>query len=272
MANGCEVVSERSTMAYSGLKPVSSGEEKCAPGHFWGAGVRGGYIIHYVLSGTGVFYCGMGKYVLTKGQAFVIFPNTVVKYQADTKDPWHYAWVVFNGDEAKSVLEDLGVSVKKPVITSVDCKRAVELIRKMPRERGGVLSENLMFSSLLYELFSLLAENKTDDKTENIYLAAATRFVRAHYHEEVTVESLAAHVGISRKYLFAVFKHNLGISPKDYIIDYRMKKAREFLEDGKLSVAQVAYSVGYKDPLTFSRMFKAKMGVAPMTLLGGSHN
>ena len=82
------------------------------------------------------------------------------------------------------------------------------------------------------------------------------------------MESLASYVGISRKYLFAIFKNALGVSPKDYIIDYRMKKACEFLEDGNLSVSQVAYSVGYKDPLTFSRMFKAKLGVAPMTLRG----
>ena len=116
MANGCDVISERSTSAYNGLKPVSSGEEKCAPGHSWGAGVRGAYIIHYVLSGTGVFYCGMGKYTLTKGQAFVIFPNTVVKYQADLKDPWHYAWVVFQGDEAKEIFTNMGISIKNPKI------------------------------------------------------------------------------------------------------------------------------------------------------------
>ncbi len=266
MANGCEVTFERNTARYEGLKPVSSGEEKCSPGHYWGAGVRGNYIIHFVISGTGVFYCGTGKYTLTKGQAFVIFPNTVVKYQADTKDPWHYAWVVFGGEEARTVFDSLGVSVRDPIITSIDVKRAVDLIRKMPGERGGVLSENLRFSSLLYEFLSLLAENKTDDKTENVYLNAATRFIRAHYHEDVTVESLAEYIGISRKYLFAIFKNTLGVSPKEYIIDYRMKKACQFLEDGELSVSQVAYSVGYKDPLTFSKMFKARIGVAPMTL------
>ncbi|MBE6651499.1 MAG: AraC family transcriptional regulator [Ruminococcaceae bacterium] len=266
MANGCEAVFKRGTARNYGLKPVNSGEERCTPGHYWGAGVRGNYIIHYVISGKGVFYCGTGKYTLMKGQAFVIFPNTIVKYQADMKDPWHYAWVVFDGEEARSVFDGLGVTVKAPIITSLDGKRAVDLIRQMPRERGGVLSENLRFSSLLYEFLSLLAENKTDDRSENIYLNAATRFIRAHYHEDVTVESLAANVGISRKYLFVIFKNTLGISPKEYIIDYRMKKACEFLKDRNLSVSQVAYSVGYKDPLTFSRMFKTRFGVSPMML------
>ena len=43
------------------LVALSSGEEKCAPCHSWGAGVRSHYLIHYVISGKGVFYCGTNK-------------------------------------------------------------------------------------------------------------------------------------------------------------------------------------------------------------------
>jgi AraC-like DNA-binding protein len=55
----------------------------------------------------------------------------------------------------------------------------------------------------------------------------------------------------------------MGVSPKDYMLEYRMKKAVEFLADESLSIGNIAYSVGYKDPLTFSKMFKVKMGVSP---------
>lgn len=263
MKSGCETAFERSAVNKERLKPISSGEERCAPGHFWGAGVRGSYIIHYIISGTGVFYCGTNKHVLKKGQMFVIFPGTVVKYQADIKDPWHYAWVVFNGEEAKEVFGHMGVSPRSPIITVEDDKKTVDLIRRMPSERRGVLSEDLRFSALLYELMSVLTESASEDKSENAYINAATRYVRAHYPEELTVEQISSHVGISRKYLFAIFKNNLGISPKDYLMDYRIKKACELLEDKSLSIGNVAYSVGYTDQLTFSRMFKKRMGISP---------
>lgn len=264
MDSSCEIKFESASGRDSLLKPIGSGEEICSPGHFWGAGVRAHYVVHYIISGTGVFYCGANKYTLRKGDLFVIFPGTVVKYQADVKDPWHYAWAVFNGSEAATVFEHLGLSVRNPVMTVAEGKKLTELLRAMPEERGGSLSENLKFSSLLYEMMSLLVKDSSgEEKSENVYLIAATRYVRAHYPEDLTVEKIASHIGISRKYLFAIFKNSLGVSPKEYIVDYRMKKACEFLKDSNLSVGNVAYSVGYKDSLTFSRMFKTKMGRSP---------
>ncbi|MBQ8526177.1 MAG: AraC family transcriptional regulator [Clostridia bacterium] len=245
------------------LKPVNSGEELCVPGHSWGPGVRTSYIIHYVISGKGVFYCGQNKFTLKKGQIFVIFPNTIIKYQADRKDPWHYVWVVFNGDEAKAVFDHVGISLKNPVAAVSDGARLTEILRAMPRVRGAVMHENLRFSSLLYEAMSVIVDEDESEKSENIYLTTAVRYIKAHYYEDITVEQISSHVGISRKYLFSVFKNSLGVSPKDYIVDYRMKKACQLFNDRQLSVGNVAYSVGYKDPLTFSRMFKKKLGLSP---------
>jgi AraC family transcriptional regulator of arabinose operon len=96
-----------------------------------------------------------------------------------------------------------------------------------------------------------------------VYLTTATRYIKAHYTEDVTVDKVASYVGISRKYLFAIFKNTLNVSPKDYIINYRIEKACEFLKDFNVPIGNVAYSVGYKDPLTFSKMFKQKTGVSP---------
>lgn len=264
MSNLCADVYKSKKTAETLLKPVNTGEEICAPGHFWGPGVRAHYLIHYVISGRGVLYCGQKKYVLKTGQMFVIFPNTIVKYQADTENPWHYIWTVFGGDEAKEIFAYLDISPKNPVLTPCDSEKIVNIMRSMPRERGTNMYDNLRFSSLLYELMANLVNTTADDTDrENAYLTSATRYIRAHYQSDMTVERLASYIGISRKYLFAIFKNSLGVSPKDYIVDYRMKKAAGLLSDKNLTVSNVAYSVGYKDALTFSRMFKTKFGVSP---------
>lgn len=246
------------------LYPLDSGEERCAPLHLWGAGVRQHYLVHYVISGKGVFYCGGREYNIRKGQIFVIFPWTVIKYQADANDPWHYTWINFSGDEAGEIFSQMGITPENPVFTMKNGVQALEVIRNMPRERSSDMRINLEFSARLYEFMSLLMENlRVVEKSEDIYLSAAKRYIKSHYFDDITVEEVAAHVGISRKYLFAIFKRTLGISPKDYIVDYRMKRAVEFLGDEGLSVGNIAYSVGYKDPLTFSKIFKLKMGVSP---------
>jgi AraC-like DNA-binding protein len=216
------------------------------------------------VSGKGYLHCEGKDFTIREGQIFVIFPWTVIKYEADLKTPWCYSWVNFYGSEAEEVFSRLGISPREPVYTVKNGAEIHEVMREMPFERGADIEKNLDFSARLYELMSLIIKNTEGaDRGENLYLTAAKRYVRSHYFEDVTVEQIAAHVGISRKYLFAIFKSYLGVSPKDYIVSYRMKRAAELLENRDLRVGDVAYSVGYTDPLTFSKMFKLKMGVSP---------
>ena len=264
MDNRCNVSFDIPKKANYSVVPISCGNEKCLPGHEWGPGVRSHYLIHYIISGKGVFYCGPNKFTVNPGQIFVIYPGTIVKYRADEKYPWHYAWINFHGEEAKEIFSLLGISPNNPVYTVKNGSELLDVLLNMPSEKNAELWTNLKFTSKLYDFMSLLAENsRADNNRENGYLTTATRYIKAHYFEDLTVDQVAAHVGISRKYLFALFKKTLDFSPKDYILNYRIKRAKDFLKDENIPVGNIAYSVGYKDPLTFSKMFKQKTGVSP---------
>ena len=138
------------------------------------------------------------------------------------------------------------------------------LMRAMPRERSDSRYENLHFTSMLYEFMSPILKNCSDNEEgATTYFSVAVRFIKNHFGDSFTVDDVALYVGINRKYLHTVFKNACGKSPKEYIIDYRMKKACELLHQKELSVSNIAYSVGYSDPLMFSKMFKLKTGASP---------
>lgn len=262
--NPCETNFEPEKKTHNELYPLSSGEEHCKPKHTWGPGIRSYFLVHYVISGKGNFYCGPNKFKLEAGNMFFVFPHTVVKYQADKDDPWHYCWITFSGDDAYKLLSLAGISVNEPVIEIADAAKILSVLRAMPSERSESTPDNLHFASLLYEFVSLVLANQSDtDESESTYFSSAVRFIKNHFSDVFSVSDLALHVGINRKYLHSVFKNACGISPKEYIIDYRMKKACEFLHEKDLSVSTIAYSVGYSDPLMFSKMFKAKIGISP---------
>ncbi|MFD0672880.1 helix-turn-helix transcriptional regulator [Cohnella sp. GCM10027633] len=65
------------------------------------------------------------------------------------------------------------------------------------------------------------------------------------------------------KYFSYLFRKYVGIGPIDYLIQYRMNRARELLATGQFSVAEVARSVGYLDAYYFSRLFKKHAGLPP---------
>lgn len=248
----------------SALYPLLCDEEKCAPNHFWGPGVRANFVIHYIISGCGTFYCGPNKYELSAGDAFVIFPYTIVKYAASKSTPWHYTWVIFDGDEAANILSESGITVKNPVLRANQTSNFKNHICSMVHNNTDDLTGQLHFTSELYELLSLMTKKNGDkQKNENSFFDEAVQHIHNNFSEDITVDGISEKLGISRKYLYAIFKSACGRSPKEYIMDYRIEKSCDFLKNKSLPISSVAYSVGYPDPFVFSKMFKQKTGVSP---------
>ncbi len=264
MYNPCETQFKSESTAHRELYPLSSGEEQCKPKHTWGPGIRSYILVHYIISGKGTFHCGSNKYKLKAGNMFFVFPHTLVKYQADKEDPWHYCWVSFSSDEAYELLAGAGISIANPVIELSDPTKILAVLRGMPHERSESKTDNLHFVSMLYEFISLILQSRSEvTESETTYFSSSVRFIKNHFSDTFSVSDLALYVGINRKYLHKIFKDACGVSPKEYIIDYRMKKACEFLHEKELSISNIAYSVGYSDPLMFSKMFKRKLGISP---------
>ena len=60
-----------------------------------------------------------------------------------------------------------------------------------------------------------------------------------------------------------LFKNATDMTPQEYRLSFRMNKAKELLKDSSISVQNVAYSVGYNDPFSFSKFFKRETGLSP---------
>ena len=81
---------------------------------------------------------------------------------------------------------------------------------------------------------------------------------------EVTVDQLAAHVGMGRTSMYNKIKGLTGKSPVELIQDYRLEKATYYLKSGQYSVSETCYKVGFSDPGYFSRTFKKHFGISPV--------
>ena len=83
-------------------------------------------------------------------------------------------------------------------------------------------------------------------------------------NENLTVESLAEEMGMSRVQLFKKVKAATGDSPSSIIRKTRLERAAQILrKKGDLNISDVAYQVGFSNPKSFSRAFKDQFGVAP---------
>lgn len=254
------------------LKLYYCGMEDCAPGHSWGPGLKDHYKIHYVHRGRGVYRTPWQTYELSAGYGFLVSPDTVSSYQADLDEPWTYSWAAFNGVQAKHYLQRARLSPEQPVF---ECRRPEVIegcLQRMFEAGRSSPSRDMKLLGALYDFLSVLTDEAYEEgdmppeafvPMRDRYVKQALEFIETNYSRNFTIEELAQSIGLGRKYLSRLFKEALGVSPQHFLLRYRMDKASELMSNGELSIGQIAYSVGYKDQLLFSRMFKKMKGLAP---------
>jgi AraC-like DNA-binding protein len=246
-----------------------TGTEQCVPGHSWGPGIKDHYKILYVHSGKGIYRIGEEVYHLSKGFAFLLFPDRVAYYQADQDDPWSYSWVAFNGSQAKPYLLAAGFSPEHPVIACSKDQEIRQCLSRLFDAHQQCYSKPLQMTSALYAFLALVLESAGEPpvsqsgRTKDSYVAQAVSFMETNYSRSVTIEEMAHALGLNRKYLTSLFKSATGMPPQQYLCRYRMDKACGLLSETSLSIKEISYSVGYADQLLFSRMFKKAYSMSP---------
>lgn len=252
------------------LDVYECGTQQCTPNHFFGPSVKEYYKIHYINNGKGIFEINGQTYNLSKGQGFVIYPNTLVYYKADEEEPWEYTWVGFYGTNAENILRQCGFLGTSPIFKTPDEDFIYNCLNQMLNSDTMSLGRDSYLKGYLYLIFSkhmeltlyLKDENNTYDMKET-YIRKAIEFIERNYDKKITVESIADYVGIDSKYLWRLFNLILGISPVKVLLNKRVQKACELMNNPLLSIADISRSVGYADALQFSKMFKKIKGMSP---------
>lgn len=243
------------------LTVFNSGLQSCTPGHFWGPGIRDNYLIHLVLSGKGTYECEGNIYKLKAGDMFLIKPSQLVHYYADDVEPWEYYWVGFNGTYAQKIILNLPFTDNNPVYSPKGLESMKELLFQIYQHSGSTLANSVSMIGYLYLFLGKLIEentgiNRSLTETQSNYVIEAIKYIQFNYSNDISVDSIANAVGISRSHLYRVFISNLDQSPIDYLTEYRINEACNLLKNTNLSISQVAVSVGFFDQFYFSRVFK----------------
>lgn len=239
---------------------IQYGHEDCAPGYSIGNFVRSNYLIHYIHKGSGTYSVRGKEYKLKAHDAFLIYPDEITYYIASNDDPWEYSWVEFNGTGISKYFSATQFCADKPVM--LDVPKAEEAILKLSETDSDNAYE---ITGLLYSfLGAFVTDSPKSGSMADEYVKAALSYIHTFYYDTtINVDRISSYVGIDRSYLYRLFKEKMGVSPKKYIMEYKLKMAGKLLRETSLSIGQVALSVGFDDQLYFSTAFRSFFGKAP---------
>lgn len=94
-------------------------------------------------------------------------------------------------------------------------------------------------------------------------LRRAVKYLDGHFFSSITPYDVAKAAGISRPYLFKLFKEGLGISPHQYILKLRLDMAKRLLAGENFSIKEIAAECGFESLEVFYRQFKSAANTTP---------
>ena len=250
------------------------GWEKCDPSHSFGPAARNHYLFHLCLSGTGTLFANNTKgelitYQVKSGQGFMLFPHQICTYIADHEIPWEYVWVEFDGLRVKESIDSAGLTQNNPIYRS----RHKNIAETMKSELLYLVNHKdespfHLIGHLYLFIDSLIRSSSSTqigsgNSLRDFYIKEAFSFIEQNFQNDISIEDIAACCGLNRSYFGKIFHQNMGKTPQEFLMSYRMTKATELLKLTELSIADVGNAVGYPNQLHFSRAFKNIYGLSP---------
>ncbi len=244
------------------------GRQNYQPGEIVGPAVREHYLVHYCLSGRGIYRAQGIKYEIGPGEGFLILPGELTSYQADAQEPWSLIWVGFTGSRAADYLQCCGLRKDRCTFQCPQSQQLEACVDAMLGFDTAGAGNELLLLGELYVFLGWIAQSaqssaRRSRETAAEYVELAMEYIRSHFQEDLTVAKLARYEALNRSYLTTVFQNTINMSPQQYLMRFRMEWAAKMLCEDKLTVGEIARSCGYPDPLTFSKAFKRTLGVTP---------
>jgi AraC family transcriptional regulator len=132
---------------------------------------------------------------------------------------------------------------------------------------GGALSTALAIH-LLREYGAAVPEPKRQyGGLTRTKLVRAVEYIQDQLDADLTVSGIAQAVYLSPSHFTKLFKQSTGQSPHQYVVEARVRKAKELLTKGKFTISEAAYHVGFVDQSHLTRHFKRVFGLPPKRLL-----
>jgi AraC family transcriptional regulator len=98
-------------------------------------------------------------------------------------------------------------------------------------------------------------------------LVRAVEYIQDQLDTDLTVSGIAQAVYMTPSYFTRLFKESTGQSPYQYVVEARVRKAKDLLTTGKFTISEVAHHVGFADQSHLTRHFKRVFGLPPKRLL-----
>ena len=224
--------------------------------------------IFYCKDGQGELVVNDRKYIIEKGQCFIILKETPHEYHKKT-EKWVLDILGFDGAIASVLMRLLKIHssgaylLRESHVMEKHLKKLVSISNKVVPEKHVLLSQELyaLLTDLTLSLSHIPSKVRGDT---NPTIAQVIDYLESNYSHDISLDELAALVSRTPEYLCSIFKDHTGLTIVKYLNNIRLLHASILLvQEPTLPINSIANSCGFRNMSYFGRAFARRYGSSP---------
>ena len=230
-----------------------------------------------ITEGTADFYVNSQKYEMKKGDSLIIPPYALHRAHSSASEPTSYYCICFDLDLICDEWLKRGLETGSVIVGSLiegGSDRAEQIQKYI--EKAFLACENrkpgweMIAMGNMSLLLGLLKSvgffvQSTKPSKDADFGKKIMEYIIANYASKISSRNIANELYMEHSSFCRTFKKTFGCCFTDYILDYRLEKAKTFLASTALPITEIAFSVGFNDCSYFCKVFKERIGTTPLS-------
>lgn len=229
-------------------------------------------VLEYVVEGRGYLNVDGENYAATKGDVYILRKKTTHTYWSDAKSPWVKIFFNIRGSLAEKILEEYKLGTKGKVVLNGEGLED-DFREMLARVSDNTISQAERFDEAAIDFLKIVIKLanlermrgnlKGDLMSVEDEMNKLIEYITMNPKRIVSNQELGDVIFHSKDYVIKRFFANFGVTPYEYQIQQKIFSAKNLLGHTKMSVKEIASSLGYDDQHYFSYMFKKRCGLSP---------
>ena len=222
------------------------------------------YVLIYFKHGSSKIILEGKAYIANKNNVALIKPHKEI-IVSSIEFSSEFICIFYKGGESDYLFEFSVFRLSKVVSVS-DCEVLLPFFENILDEYLDGMLKRYNCISEIYSIFSLLTpatKGRNAPRYVNKFLQEAIAIIETNPEKHISVNELAERVNIDRSYLYKRFVEETGMTPKEYIMDYKLQLSAKKLKLKSSNVQKVLAQLGFSSYRVFEQAFKKKYNVNP---------
>ena len=237
-----------------------SGKFTCNDDFYIKRKLKDSIIILQTIKGKGKLLYRNKEYILTQNNFAMINSEDLHEYDPVSSEEWTFEFIHFSGNNCISMYEYVyelynGCVFPQHQEIMTNVRKCIEL----SKEKGVAyeVKTSRLINNIMHDM---ICQIQQDDRDR---ISMVCDYIANNYTQRITTETLAKISCMSRCYLSTVFKKSTGFTLHNYLLLFRLNKAKVLLYESDMSISEIAEKSGFANSDSFIRFFKHKENITP---------